>query len=73
MGVSLGWTLPLINVLARVNARTLEAVHDGVQRMLWCGRLGFAVLPVLSVPAWSAPAGLALVFFAITAMRPGRG
>ncbi|HWT09177.1 MAG TPA: hypothetical protein VN329_08420 [Roseomonas sp.] len=73
LGLSFGWGWQLGAALGRVNPGAMGRLQDGVQRsisqMLWDS----LVSPVLSMPAWSALAAIALLLFVIAAMRPGRG
>lgn len=73
MGMSFGWGWPLGAVLGRVNPGAMARLQDGVQRSLSQIAWDSLVLPVLAMPAWSAPAAISLLLFVIAAMRPGRG
>lgn len=73
MGLWLGWSWSFGEMLTTVNANAVYSLHDFVRRVFWAGAWDALVSPIFSMPAWLAPAGLALVCFAAAALRPGKG
>lgn len=71
--VAFGWSWPLGELLTKVNSNFLTSLQDFVRRVFWGGAWDSLFSPVFELPAWSAPAAIALLLVAIAAMRPGKG
>lgn len=71
-GVSLGWDTVLGDALRRMNPRMMSSMQSGVEsylmRDLWAG----VFEPIFSIPAWSGWVALAVIFFIVSALQPGR-
>jgi hypothetical protein len=67
-----GHDWPLGAMLFSVNAAALNMLQAGVQRHVSAGLWDSLFVPLLSVPAWTAPAAIGAVLVLIAALRPGR-
>lgn len=72
LGAFGGWGWAFGDVVSRVNPRALAALQDSVGRTLWYGTWDSLFVPVLIMPAWCVPAGIAALLFLISAMQPAR-
>jgi hypothetical protein len=73
MAVFLGWAYPLGTMLYGANPIGMTANQVGIQRLVGPGMWNALFVPMLALPAWSAPAFIGLVFMVIAAMRPSKG
>lgn len=73
MGLALGWGWPLGATIARMNPTALPWMQNVVGGVLWQQAWDSLFMPVFNLPAWLAPAILALILFTAAAMRPGKG
>jgi len=73
LGVFLGWGYPLGTMMYGANPSAMGSGQVGIQRLVGPAMWNAAFVPMLSLPAWSLPAFIAVVFMIIAAMRPGKG
>ncbi|CAH0154544.1 hypothetical protein [Roseomonas sp. CECT 9278] len=71
MGVFLGWGYPLGTMLQ--SGGSMGSGQLGLQRLVGPSIWNAAFAPLLTLPAWSLPTFVAVVFMLIAAMRPGKG
>ena len=72
LGLFGGWSWSFGDLLMQVNSRALLRLHDFVGTTLWSGAWDSLVGPVLFMPAWVVPSGIALILFTISAFQPAR-
>lgn len=68
-----GYAWPFGAMLFSINAAALNTLQAGVQRHLSPALWDSLFVPLLSVPAWTAPAAIGVILVVIAALRPGRG
>ncbi len=73
MGIFLGWGYPLGTMMYGANTSALGTSQLGLQRLVGPSIWNAAFVPMLALPAWTAPAFIGVVFMIIAAMRPGKG
>lgn len=56
-----------------INASALNTLQAGIQRHISPALWDSLFVPLLSVPAWTAPAAIGAILVLIAALRPGRG
>lgn len=71
VGLVFGWSLALGELVTRTNAGVLRALDEFVRRVFWAGAWESVFSPLFAMPAWSAPAAVGFVLFAIAAVQPG--
>ena len=71
-GFALGWGTQLGSALRRMNPGAMRSLQSGVEGYtlpdVWAGLFE----PMLSIPAWSGWIVLAVIFFVVSALQPGR-
>ena len=72
LGLFGGWGWRFGEMISQVNPRALRTVHDGVSTTLPSGIWDSLFGPVLNLPAWVIPLGIAVILFAVAAFQPGK-
>lgn len=68
-----GYDWPFGAMVFSINASALNTLQAGIQRHVSAGLWDSLFVPLLSVPAWTAPAAIGVILVLIAALRPGRG
>lgn len=71
-GMALGWGTQLGVALRRMNPGAMRSLQSGVEGYLMPDVWQALFEPVLSIPVWSGWIVLAVIFFIVSAMQPGR-
>lgn len=68
-----GYEWPFGAMVFSINASALNTLQAGIQRHISPALWDSLFVPLLSVPAWTAPAAIGAILVLIAALRPGRG
>lgn len=73
LAVFLGWNYSLGTMLYGAGSSGSGSGQWGIRRLVGPAVWNAAFVPMLTLPAWSLPAFIGVVFMLIAAMRPGKG